>query len=146
MTNGDHTTSTGMPPIEPSHAALDVIPVQAVGTARGVASSTVRSFADEGKTQVTATLDGLATAVRDVATKLENSGAAPFAKYAHDAADAVAGWSASVQTKSVDELVDDTRTLVRTSPALAVGVSLAAGFILSRLFKAVAAPARRRAW
>ena len=136
MTNGDHTTSTGMPPIEPSHAALDVIPVQAVGTARGVASSTVRSFADEGKTQVTATLDGLVTTVRDLAAKLEGSGAAPFARYVHQAADTVAGWSASVRDKSVDDLMDDTRTLVRTSPAIAVGASIAAGFVLSRLVKA----------
>lgn len=129
------TTSAGMPAIAPSHAALDVIPVQAGETLRSGASA-VRGFADEGKAQVTATLDGLVTTVRDLAAKLEGSGAAPFARYLHQAADTVAGWSASVRDKSVDDLMDDTRTLVRTSPAIAVGASIAAGFVLSRLVKA----------
>ncbi|MGI4879094.1 MAG: hypothetical protein ACRYG4_16580, partial [Janthinobacterium lividum] len=70
------------------------------------------------------------------AKKLEDGGAGPVAKYAHQAADLLAGWSTSVQNKSVEELLGDTRTLVRTSPAVAVGVSLAAGFVLSRFIKA----------
>nr|WP_295662961.1 hypothetical protein [Polymorphobacter sp.] len=131
------TTSAGMPPIAASHDALDVVPVQASDD-RSPLKSKVMSFADEGKAQVTGTLDGLAETVRDVATKLEANGAAPFAGLVHQAADTVAGWSSAVDARSVDDLIDDTRTLVRTSPAVAVGLSIVAGLFLSRLVKASA--------
>lgn len=129
------TSSAGMPAIAPSHDALDVPPVQPTDF-RDIAPHAIRGFADEGKAQVAATLDGLVATVRDVAAKLESNGAAPFAGLVHRAADTVSGWSAAVHAKSVDDLVDDTRALVRTSPAIAVAISLAAGFAVSRLIKA----------
>lgn len=140
------TTSAGMPSIAPSGDGLDagssLAPSGAFGTQaqrlRASASDKAIGIAAEGKAQITQALDGLAEAARDVAAKLESSGAAPFARYARQAADAVAGWSSSVERKSVEEVIGDTRTLVRTSPALAVGVSLAAGFVLSRFLKATA--------
>jgi ElaB/YqjD/DUF883 family membrane-anchored ribosome-binding protein len=136
------TTSAGMPPIAASHDALDVVPVQATSN-RSALTSKVLSFADEGKTQVTGTLDGLAETVRDVASKLEANGAAPFAGFVHQAADTVAGWSSAVDARSIDDLIDDTRTLVRTSPAVAVGLSIVAGLFLSRLIKASASGSAR---
>lgn len=142
-TDTHDTTSAGMPPIAVPHSALDVVPEQ--GQARDFradAAGRARGIADEGKAQVSATLGGIVAAVRDVAAKLEGGGAAPVAKYAHQAADTVSGWASAVDSKSVDELVEDTRNLVRTSPAVAVGVALAAGFALSRFFKATASPRR----
>lgn len=139
MPTGTDTTSTGMPPIEPIPHALDVPPVQPTRQSPGTAA---RGIADEGKAQVTATLDGLAMTVRDVASRLEGNGAAPFARYVHQAADTVAGWSRSVDGKSIDELLDDARTLVRTSPAVVVGMSLVAGFVLSRLIKVTSSSGR----
>lgn len=124
------TTSTGMPAIAPSHDALDAPVVQAAAT-----PAAVQSIVGEGKAQVASTLSGLATAVRDIATKLDGNGAAPLGRYAHDAADAVAGWADAVNHKSVDALVEDTRTLVRTSPALALGLAVAAGFAVSRVVR-----------
>ncbi len=128
------TTSAGMPPIASSQRALDVVPVQSAAIHRP--AGVIRGFADEGMVQVTATLDGVAAAVRDIAAKLEGSGAAPFAGFVHQAADTVSGWSSAVHAKSVDDLLADTRTAVRTSPAVAVALSVAAGFVLSRLIKA----------
>lgn len=127
------TTSTGMPPLAPSHDALDVPPVQTVATRPAQA---VQSLVGEGKAQVSSTLGGLAAAVRDIAAKLDGNGAGPLAKYVHEAADTVSGWSDIVERKSVDELLDDTRTLVRTSPSLAVGLAVAGGFAVSRLVRA----------
>lgn len=127
------TTSAGMPPLAPVHDALDVPPVQAVATKPAQA---VQSLVGEGKAQVASTLGGLAEAVRDIAAKLDGNGAGPLAKYVHGAADTVSGWSDVVDRKSVDELLDDTRTLVRTSPALAVGLAVAGGFAVSRLVRA----------
>ncbi len=122
------TTSTGMPPIAAAHDALDTPPVQAP-------PPVVQSLVGEGKAQVSSTLDGLAEAVRDVATKLDGNGAGGLAKYVHDAADTVAGWADTVDQKSVDDLLDDTRTLVRTSPALALGLAVAVGFVVARVVR-----------
>lgn len=146
------TTSAGMPPIPANHGALDMPPQQPVGQqntglgdqahkVRADAVAKVRDFADESKTQVKQTLDGIVESVRDVAHKLEANGVGPLARYAHQAADAVSGWSGAVDNKSVDELVADARTLVRKSPAVAVGIALAAGFAVSRFLKATT-PAR----
>ena len=122
MTSDVHTTSAGMPPIPASHDALD-----APASRTALAASPAQSLLGEGKAQVSATLGGLADAVRDFAAKLDGNGAAPVARYIHDAADTVAGWSDTVERKSVDDLLGDTRTLVRTSPALAIGLAVAAG-------------------
>lgn len=146
----NETTSAGMPSIETSHDALDAgatlarRPAAASGIGeqaqrlRASAGSKALGIADEGKAQVTQTLDGIVEAAREIASKLESSGAAPIARYAHQAADAVAGWSSAIDRKSVEDVLEDTRTLVRTSPAIAVGISLAAGFVLSRFLKATA--------
>lgn len=127
------TTSAGMPSIAPAHDALDTPPLQSVAARPAQA---VQSLVGEGKTQVSSTLGGLAEAVRDIAAKLDGNGAAPLAKYVHDAADTVSGWSETVERKSVDELLDDTRTLVRTSPALAVALAVAGGFVAARIVRA----------
>lgn len=122
------TTSTGMPPITPAHDALDVPPMQGAKPVQAV-----QSLVGEGKAQVSTSLNGVADAVRDIATKLEGNGAGPVAKYMHDAADAVAGWAYSVDNTSVEALIDDAKNLVRTSPALAVGLAVVAGFAVSRV-------------
>ncbi len=123
------TTSTGMPSIAPAHDALDLPPAQAPASVGEAA----QSLLGEGKAQLSSSLGGLAEAVRDIATKLEGNGAAPLAHYVHDAADTVGSWSRTVDQKSIDDLLDDTRTLVRTSPAIAVGLAVAAGFVVSRI-------------
>ena len=141
-----NTTSTGMPPIPANHGALDT-PSQASGQnasqagekmqkVRADAVGKVRDIADEGKMQAKQALDGIVEAVRDVAHKLEDGGVGPLAKYAHKAADAVSGWSGSIDNKSVEELVGDARKLVRNSPAVAIGIALVAGFAVTRFLKA----------
>lgn len=130
------TTSAGMPPIAANHGALDVPPMTAHSSdTAAIAGRGVQSLVGEGKAQVSSTLGGLAEAVREIATKLEGNGAGPVAKYIHEAADTVSGWSHAVESKSVDELIGDTRTLVRTSPAIAVSLAVGAGFIVSRVVR-----------
>lgn len=122
------TTSAGMLAIASAPGALDGAAGQVAKTATGV-----KSIVGESKAQVASTLGGLADAVRDIAAKLDGNGAAPLAGYVHGAADSVAGWAASVEHKSVDELVDDARSLVRSNPALAVGLAVATGFVVARV-------------
>lgn len=103
------------------------------GSAMSNVAPPVQSLLGEGKAQVKSTLDSVSAAARDVATKLDGNGAAPLAKYVHAAADTVANWAVSVDHKSVDELLGDTKTLVRTRPALAIGIAVSAGFAVSRI-------------
>lgn len=109
---------------------------------RSHAADTVRSAADEGKAQIAATLDGLVMAVREFADRLGPDDSSPVARYTRQAADTLGDWTAAVNDKSVDELLDESREVVRKSPALALGVAVAAGFALSRFLKATA-PAPR---
>jgi hypothetical protein len=103
---------------------------------RGAAADKLRGFADTGKQQVANSLDGLVTAAREIAARMQDGSYGPIGGYATTAADTLEGWVRTVRDKSVDELVDDGRELVRTSPAIAVGAAVAAGFVLSRFLKA----------
>ena len=87
---------------------------------RSQAADRLHDAAQDGKLRADAMLDG------------------QVAKLARSAADTVSGWSATVQSKTVDELVEDSRNVVRQSPALAIGLAVATGFALSRFFKASA--------
>lgn len=103
---------------------------------RTQATDKLRGFADTGKEQVANSLDGLVTAAREIADKLQDGQFGPIGGYATTAADTLEGWVHSVRDKSVDELVDDGRELVRTQPAIAIGAAVAVGFALSRFLKA----------
>ena len=102
---------------------------------RSQATDKLRSFADEGKQQVTNSLDGLVDAAREIAGKIGDKGG-PLAGYAHTAADTLEHWASAVKDKSVEDLVDDGREFIRQQPGVAVGIAVAAGFVLTRLLKA----------
>ena len=103
---------------------------------RDQATAKLRGFADDGKHQVANSLDGLVTAAREIADKLQDGQFGPIGGYATTAADTLEGWVQSVRDKSIEDLLDDGRDLVRTSPAVAIGASVAVGFVLSRFLKA----------
>jgi len=153
------TTSAGMPPIETSHDGLDGSRMTkssagSVGDAvgdkvqklRADATGKVRGLVDEGKAQITQSIDGIVEATREIAEKLDAAGVGPVSRYITQAADHMAGWSESINEKSIEDLFDDTRNFVRSSPAVAVGVAVIGGFIVSRVLKANDAPAPRRGY
>jgi len=113
----------------------DSIGAKATGL-RDQATQKLRGLADEGKGQVAATLDGLVTAAREIANKLQDGSFGPIGGYATTAADTLQGWTDGIKNRSVDDLLDDGREFVRKTPAVAVGVAVAAGFVLSRVLKA----------
>jgi len=102
---------------------------------RSQATDKLRSFADEGKQQVTNSLDGLVDAAREIAGKIGDKGG-PLAGYATTAADTLEQWASTVKDKSVEDLFDDGREFIRQQPGVAVGIAVAAGFVLTRLLKA----------
>jgi len=93
----------------------------------------LRSFADEGKAQVTGSLDGLIDIARELAGKV---GGGPLEGYANTAADAVERWAETIKGKSVEDLVNDGREFARAQPAIAISIAVAAGFAISRFLKA----------
>ncbi len=103
-------------------------------TLRDQATEKLRSFADEGKLQVTNSLDGLIDVARELANKIGEHGG-PLGGYASSAADTLEDWASTIKDKSVEDLIDDGREFARRSPAVAVGIAVAAGFVLSRLLK-----------
>jgi ElaB/YqjD/DUF883 family membrane-anchored ribosome-binding protein len=95
----------------------------------------------------TGAVDGASAAVHQAVDRIANA-ARPavdrIALSAHQAVDRVAGaTSAAAETFALKktqintmgaELIDGSRSYVRTKPLVSIGIAVAAGFILSRLF------------
>jgi ElaB/YqjD/DUF883 family membrane-anchored ribosome-binding protein len=77
-------------------------------------------------------LRGLADVVGDTL----GSAAPPVSGLASDAAATIDRIADALEMKSVEELVDDGRALVRAQPAAAVAVAVAIGFLAGRLLQA----------
>ncbi|MGL4543782.1 MAG: hypothetical protein ACRCUI_14860 [Polymorphobacter sp.] len=108
---------------------------------RAQAVEQLQSVALDNKVRANALIDGAAQAAAEFAERLDAD--SPVARFARDAADALTGWSDTLRTKSVDDLVDDSRATIRRSPGLAVGLAVATGFVLSRFLKATSTRADR---
>ena len=106
------------------------------GKLRDQAVDKLRGFADMGKTQVTDTFDGVVHAAREIANKLQDGSFGPVGGIATQAADALEHWTRGIKDKSIEDLMADGRHLVRRSPAVMVGLAVAAGFTVSRFLKA----------
>lgn len=100
------------------------------------AGDRVRQFADEGKTRVSDALDEAARAVEEAASMVDERLGEQYGGYARRAAERVSGLATNLREKEVDELYEDARDFVRTSPVLTVGVAAAVGFALVRLIRA----------
>jgi ElaB/YqjD/DUF883 family membrane-anchored ribosome-binding protein len=96
----------------------------------------VRSAATTGKNQASGAMGDMAAMVEDVAKTLDEKVGAQYGDYARKAASAVAGVADTLQSKDVDQLLDDARDFVRKKPAIAIGAAAAVGFVLTRLIKA----------
>lgn len=106
------------------------------GELRGQATDRVRTLAEDGKVRATGALGELTRMLNDAADQVEEKVGGQYAQYARDAAGRVEGFSSSIDEKSVDELLDMGRELVRKSPAVAIGIAATAGFLVARLLTA----------
>ena len=107
-----------------------------VSKLKGEAGSKARSAAEEGKTKAAETLTSVSRATREAAEKMKGSQAEPFAGYVESAAESIDRFADRMRSRSVDDLVDDVREMVRRSPVLVIGIAAAAGFVLSRFLRA----------
>jgi ElaB/YqjD/DUF883 family membrane-anchored ribosome-binding protein len=102
---------------------------------RDQAGTRIRGFADGGKERATGLLDDFSEVITDAARSVDQKFGADYGEFAHRAAGAVSGFADKVRTKSVDDLIDDTREFVRKSPGIAIGIAAIAGFALVRVIK-----------
>lgn len=100
------------------------------------AGDRARTIADEGKAKATGALEQLSQMLTDAAGQVDDKLGAQYGQYARSAASQVQGFSSSLNDKSVDDLLDDARELVRKSPAIAIGTAAAVGFVFARLLSA----------
>jgi len=106
-----------------------------VSTLRSQATSKARGFADDGKAKATGLLDDVSEVIGEAAEAVERKFGADYSDYAHRASGAVSGLADKLRSRTVDDLIDDTRDFVRKSPGIAIGIAAVAGFMLVRLIK-----------
>lgn len=92
-------------------------------------------LAVDGKSKAAEALLTLAKAVSDTAPTADEKLGAKYGDYARSASRSLHEASAKLDAKSVDELGEDAREMVRKSPGLAVGIAAVGGFLLARLFR-----------
>ena len=106
-----------------------------VTSLRGQATDRLRGFADDGKGRATGLLDDFSEVINDAARSIDDKFGEDYGQYAHQAAEAVSSFAGRLREKSVDDLVDDTREVVKASPAVAIGIAAVAGFALMRILR-----------
>ena len=102
---------------------------------RGQAGDKLRGFADDGKSRATGLLEELAGVIDDAAKSIDARLGEEYGDYAHRASGAVTDLAGRVREKTVDDLVDDTRDLVRKSPGVAIAAAAVVGFALMRVVR-----------
>ena len=102
----------------------------------GQAQAKARKAADTGKTKTAGAMNDMAAMVEDVAKTIDDRMGTQYGDYARKAASAVSGAAQGLQSKEVEQLMDDAREFVRARPAVAIGAAAAVGFLLTRLIKA----------
>lgn len=92
-----------------------------------------RTYAEDGKARAGGALEELAKLMTDAAGTVDEKVGPQYGQYARTAADAVSGFSDSLKSKNVDDLIADATGFVKKSPAIAIGTAAAIGFVLIRL-------------
>lgn len=100
---------------------------------REQAGDKARTYAEDGKAKATGALAQLSEMLTEAAANVDEKFGAQYGQYARTAADKVQGFSSTLDDKTVDELMDSARELVRKSPAVAIGAAAALGFVVARL-------------
>ncbi|MDR6789613.1 ElaB/YqjD/DUF883 family membrane-anchored ribosome-binding protein [Sphingomonas sp. BE138] len=107
--------------------------IDQVSKGREQAADKARGLAEDGKAKATDALAQLSQLLTDAAGQVDEKLGAQYGQYARSAADRVQGFSSAIDQKSIDDLLDDARALVRKSPEVAIGVAAGVGFVVARL-------------
>ena len=99
------------------------------------AVSAARNAANEGKDRASEALTSVSKAVEGAASLVEDKVGPAYGGYARKAADQVSSLAQTLESKDIDDIIEDTRTFVRKQPMVAIGAAAAIGFVLTRLVK-----------
>jgi ElaB/YqjD/DUF883 family membrane-anchored ribosome-binding protein len=99
------------------------------------AGEKARDAATRGKDRAAEALGGIGRIIRESADTIDDKVGAQYGDYARSAADAVDGFAGKVDSKAVDDIVEEARQFVRKSPAVAIGAAAAIGFVLARIVR-----------
>jgi len=92
-------------------------------------------LADQGKKRTSNAIAGLASLIFDTAPKIDEQLGEKYGDYARSASRSLQDGADRLDAKSVEQLGEDARELVRRSPGAAIGIAAVAGFLLARLFR-----------
>lgn len=92
-------------------------------------------YAVEGKAKASQAIVGVSKLIDDNAALIDDKVGAKYGDYARNASKSLNEAALKLDEKSLEDLGEDAREFVRKSPGLAVGIAVATGFVLSRLFK-----------
>lgn len=99
------------------------------------AKTKATELAYEGKAKASEAISGLSRIVADNAGTIDDKLGAKYGDYARSASASLDEFSSKLESKSVEELGEDAREIVRKSPGAAVGLAALAGFMIARLFR-----------
>ena len=103
---------------------------------RDQAAGKIHDFAGVGKGKVDETIGTVAELLENGARSLEEQYGSGVGQYATRAASAFSSFAGDLREKEIEELLDDSRSIVRKSPVVAVGAAALFGFALSRVVQA----------
>jgi ElaB/YqjD/DUF883 family membrane-anchored ribosome-binding protein len=92
-------------------------------------------LAVEGKKVTSDAIASLGKVVGETAPQIDEKLGAQYGDMARKASRTLQETSAKLEAKSVEELGEDAREMVRKSPATAVGIAAVFGFFLARIFR-----------
>lgn len=101
----------------------------------GEAKERAGELAVEGKAKASDAIASLGTVVADTASSIDERFGEEYGDYARKASRSLQEASAKLDAKSVEEIGEEARDMVRKSPGVAIGVAAVAGFLLARLFR-----------
>lgn len=104
------------------------------------AGTRARDYATQGKDRAVEALDNVAGLVGDAANQVSGKLGEQYGGYIQQAADAVSRLATTLRDKDTDDLVDDARTAIRSSPAIAIAAAAAVGFLAARMVKSGLTP------
>ena len=102
----------------------------------GIAQSQLLGLAETGKADLVRNIGSIAALVGEVASQVDKVGIEPFAGYARRTTALVDDLHGSIRDKSVEDLIDDGRDLVRDNPEIAMVAAAIIGFLAARVVKA----------
>lgn len=92
-------------------------------------------YANEGKARTSQAIVGLSTLIDNNVELIDDKVGAKYGEYARSASQTLKDSAARLDEKSLDDLGEDAKEFVRTSPVLAMGMAVAGGYLLARLFR-----------